>query len=129
MKNFNEWNILKIKINNKKEIAPIYHKSEIWWCVLGVNLGHEEDGKNQNFERPILVLRKFSKDLFVGIPLSTKIKEGEFYVNFKTDKLEYSVLLSQARVLSADRLVRKINKISRGGFSKVIDGYRKLMEL
>lgn len=129
MKNFEEWIKNKKDIETKIRKLPIFHKSEIWWCSIGINIGDEEDGKNENFERPVLILRKFSKNLFIGIPLSTKIKDGEHYVNFKTEKLDYSVLLSQSRILSSKRLLRKINKISRGKFFIVTEAYKKLLEL
>ena len=31
-------------------------------------MGFEEDGKNDNFVRPVLVLKKFNNDMFLGIP-------------------------------------------------------------
>lgn len=128
MKSFGEWGKEKQNIENKSRL-PVFHDSEIWWCSLGLNIGHEEDGKNEKYERPILILRKFNKELLVGIPLSTKIKTGDFYVNFKNKDFEYSVLLSQARVMSSKRLIRKINKISRGKFALVKNKYRELMTL
>ncbi len=128
MKNFNDWSKIKTDLESSNG-KVIFHESEIWWSSLGLNLGHEEDGKNNNFERPILVLKKFNKDLFIGIPLSTKIKESIFYINLQGKDFKYSVLLSQARVFSSKRLIRKINKMSRGGFNKVKEGYRKLLKL
>ena len=43
-------------------------KKDIWWVSVGVNVGFEEDGKNDNFVRPVLVLKKFNNDMFLGIP-------------------------------------------------------------
>jgi mRNA interferase MazF len=128
MKDFNKWNSLKKTINFKKEEIT-FHESEIWWSSLGLNVGDEEDGKNENFERPILILRKFSKELFIGLPLSTKIKEGIFYINFQDLEKDYSVLLSQIRIFSSKRLIRKISKIPRGKFKKVKEALRKLLKL
>jgi hypothetical protein len=39
-------------------IAPFYHKREIWWCSLGVNVGFEQDGTGTNYDRPVLVICK-----------------------------------------------------------------------
>ncbi len=126
MKNFESWN--KFKINLESTISEvIFHESEIWWSAIGVNLGHEEDGKGDLYERPVLILKKFNENLLIAIPLSTKIKEGRFYVNFLDDKLSYSVLLSQTKVMSSKRLLRKISKLSRGRFSVVKNAYFKLL--
>ena len=126
MKNFESWN--KFKINLESTISEvIFHESEIWWSAIGANLGHEEDGNGDLYERPVLILKKFNENLLIAIPLSTKIKEGRFYVNFLDDKLSYSVLLSQTKVMSSKRLLRKISKLSRGRFSVVKNAYFKLL--
>ena len=58
---FIEWAKLKIRIHVSEE-EPVYFKEkDIWWASLGANIGHEQDGKNESFERPILVLKKFNK--------------------------------------------------------------------
>jgi hypothetical protein len=30
-----------------------FREKEIWWACLGANIGFEQNGKNENFERPI----------------------------------------------------------------------------
>ncbi len=30
------------------------------WCSIGINVGDEEDGKNELYERPVLVIKKFN---------------------------------------------------------------------
>ena len=65
MKDFDKWNIEKKKIDyNIKNILP--KKREIWWLSIGLNVGVEEDGKNNNFEQPILVMKVFNKQCFLG---------------------------------------------------------------
>jgi mRNA interferase MazF len=54
-KNFNEWNFLKQNLD-KKEKTIFFKERDIWWCSLGLNIGHEENGKNTYFTRPILVI-------------------------------------------------------------------------
>jgi len=49
----------------------------------GGNIGHEMDGKNKDYNRPVLVLRKFNKQIFRGIPLTTKIKLSPHYHQIK----------------------------------------------
>jgi hypothetical protein len=44
-KDFEKWNQLKQKIDSiNKQI--IYKERDVWWCSFGINIGHEENGKN-----------------------------------------------------------------------------------
>ncbi len=67
IKDFENWNKLKQKLESRKNI-PTFKEREIWWCSIGVNIGCEEDGKNQLFNRPILIIRKFNNNMFLGAP-------------------------------------------------------------
>ena len=69
-KDFDSWNDFKKKIEEKMS-APTFKQQEVLWCSIGLNIGHEENGKNEFFNRPVLVVRKFSKHIFLGVPLST----------------------------------------------------------
>ena len=56
-KKFSDWTKLKIRIHSRRK--KVYFKErEIWWVSLGVNIGHEQDGKNIRFERPVLILKR-----------------------------------------------------------------------
>src|ERR1035437_8517372 len=103
-KEFDIWNI------QKKEIQKIDHSSinfserEVWWCSLGKNIGDEEDGKHSLFERPVLILRKFSKHTAIVLPLTTKGKRNlPFYHQLKPENHSF-VILSQVRLVSTKRL-------------------------
>lgn len=62
----------------EKDIKFYFREKEIWWCHLGFNIGQEENGKHKIFERPVLILKKVKKNLFIGVPLTTKYK-NEYY--------------------------------------------------
>ena len=128
MKAFDEWSNEKKKINNKNTDNPkiIFHDREIWWCSVGVNIGYEQDGNGENFERPVLILRKFNKYIFLGIPLTTKPKNLElpFYVKLAGAKVESIAILSQIRLLSSKRLLRRIEKIPPELFQKIKERLR-----
>ena len=38
---------------------------------LGVNVGYEIDGKQRDFSRPVVVLRKYNQYSFLALPLTT----------------------------------------------------------
>ena len=126
IKNFDEWNIQR-KMVQKNSVVESYdfffHEKEVWWSALGVNIGVEMDGKNENFERPVLVLRKINDQQFYGIPVTSKDKKGEFYIKFtfgnNKNKNQGKVCLSQVRVFSTKRLLRKIGKSNSDDFKNI----------
>lgn len=125
MKDYIKWHDLKRKIesSDKKEL---FREREIWWCSLGENVGYEQDGKNKNFERPVLVLKKFNHEVFLGLPLTSSQKEGKYYFPLQVGETSGSIILSQARLLSVKRLERKLESVGRGKFQKITEAYIKL---
>ncbi|MCX6731630.1 MAG: type II toxin-antitoxin system PemK/MazF family toxin [Candidatus Parcubacteria bacterium] len=117
-KDFQKWHKLKLEIEEKHKL-PFFREREIWWCSLGANIGVEEDGKNELFERPVLVFRKFNREMFWGLPMTSKRKEGKFFFTLHFHEEERSAILSQIRTLSGKRLIRRIGKISENKFEKI----------
>src|SRR3972149_11433241 len=70
-KEFLKWHVLKSDLD-RQAVSAKFQEREIWWCSLGCNIGYEQDGKHELFERPVLIVRKFNADLFWGLPLSSK---------------------------------------------------------
>jgi len=58
---FIAWSKLKVRLHIKPDNGVYFREREIWWASLGANIGYEQDGKHENFERPVLVLKKFSR--------------------------------------------------------------------
>ncbi len=107
---FIQWTKLKIRIH-LSDSRFYFLEREIWWTSIGINVGSEQNGKNKSFERPVLILKKFNNSMFLGVPLTRKKKEGRYYFILKSDVPIY-VILSQIRVLSSRRLLRRMKKIS-----------------
>lgn len=124
-KDFDGWNTKKKNVETRA-VVPNFAERDIWWCAIGVNVGYEQDGKHEHYERPVCVLRKFNKDLFIGLPLTSTLKEHPYYFAHRLHETEGSILLSQARVLSAKRLERRLGRIGRGRFKELRDQYRDL---
>jgi hypothetical protein len=36
------------------------YEREISWCALGAQVGFEQDGLNENFERPVIVVKNLN---------------------------------------------------------------------
>lgn len=107
MKNFDEWNTLKKRIDARIDTGRVYFSErEIWWAQIGCNVGYEQDGKGKLVQRPVLVLRKFNKQVLLVLPLSTKHKPGnKYYFNFSCpDGVTRSAILSQLRLIDIRRL-------------------------
>ncbi|OGF25051.1 hypothetical protein A2303_05510 [Candidatus Falkowbacteria bacterium RIFOXYB2_FULL_47_14] len=113
-----EWTKLKIRIESNENDIVYFKEREIWWASLGSNIGFEQDGKNAKFERPVLILRKFGPEVFWGVPMSSKKKEGRFYYVVNYDDFDYSILLSQLRLISSKRLVRKLRYLPEDEFEE-----------
>jgi len=123
---FRKWAKVKIEIHLKKR-KIYFREREIWWASLGANLGCEQDGKNNHFERPILVLKKFNKDIFWALPLTTKNKKGKYYFNLDYSNPKSSVILSQLKLVSKKRLLRKIRVVPKSEFNKIRNKLKRLI--
>jgi mRNA interferase MazF len=117
-KDFNDWNILKQKLDIKDNV-PSFRKREIWWCHLGANVGDEENGKNESYSRPILIIKKFNNRIFWGLPLTTQIKENPYYHKIVFKEKEQCVMISQLRLCDARRLTVRIGKLPSYQFEKI----------
>ena len=117
-KDFEKWNIEKQYINNT-ERQVYFSEREIWWCSFGVNIGAEIDGKNGKFERPGLILKYINKDMVLIVPLTTKGKPDKYHVKLTTDKMISFAKISQIRVISSKRLLRKIDTLDKAQLTEV----------
>lgn len=111
IKRFLEWIKRKEKLDKGEYKLPLFKEAEIWWCSVGENIGVEIGGKSLDFSRPVLIFKKLSKESFLGLPMTTKQKEGSWYVKVKYGGKNVIVILSQARVFSTKRLHTKIGEL------------------
>ncbi len=114
-KDFDKWNVRKKNLNANERGAD-FHEREIWWCSVGVNVGREQDGRQDNFERPVVVVKKLSPDTFCALPLSTKKRIAKFQSAVTHADVHGFALLDQVRVLDSRRLLRKIGTMSEPEF-------------
>ena len=125
MKDFDSWNEVKKRISNN---SPVYTKEgEVYYAILGVNVGYEQDGKGELYLRPIVVYKKFGRDSILAIPLTSQKKSGRFYYSFQFKKDVVSVaLLSQIRLLDTRRVYKKVGRMKFNDFK---DMKKKFQEL
>lgn len=118
LKDFIPWFTLKPKLD-ADEPNRFVKVRDIWWCSIGTNVGHEMDGKSSKLSRPVLVLRKTSRLTFIGLPLTSKSKEGSWYVPITIHGVVSRVILSQVRVFDVRRLTTKIAQLDQKDFGEV----------
>jgi mRNA interferase MazF len=124
---FDSWNNKKKHLEAVDNLRSNFSEREVWWCSLGKNIGDEENGKNDRFERPVLILKKFSRNSVVVIPLTTKGKSDSiFYYQLLQGENSW-VILSQIRLLSTKRFLRKMYKVGRGEFLTIKSKTSKLI--
>ncbi|OGM91094.1 hypothetical protein A2755_00025 [Candidatus Wolfebacteria bacterium RIFCSPHIGHO2_01_FULL_48_22] len=107
-KDFDTWNDEKKKVHGQG-MGKLYCAREIWWCSLGVNVGFEQDGTGKESQRPVLIMRGFSKQVCLIVPLTTSTKKNPYHVAIgNVDGQQASVIISQLRLIDTKRLVNKV---------------------
>jgi mRNA interferase MazF len=114
-KDFPAWLSKKTHLNASTQI-PYFKEREVWWASIGHNIGDEEDGKNDDFSRPVLIIRKFNNRFFYGVPLSSKIKSGPYYHVLRVKGRTNVALLSHLRDYDARRLINKLDTVTRADY-------------
>jgi len=119
---------VKIKIRTHfVEVAFDFSEKQIWWASIGQNVGIEQNGKNVNFERPILIFRRFNDDQFWALPISTKIKTNKYCHVFNQGGRQFCINLSQMRVMDRKRLLRRLEDLPTDDFIKVKIQIKKIV--
>ena len=124
VKNYNQWFRLKPVLNVRISQPPVKVR-DIWWCSIGINVGEELDGKSDKASRPVLVYRKLTHSSFIGIPLTSKLKEGSWYVTITIHGKENRVILSQIRIFDTRRVTTRLAQLDEKDFNEV---KRRLVE-
>jgi len=123
------WTKLKCRIHINAPKAIFFDEREIWWAHLGQNVGSEQNGANEKFDRPVLIIKKFSKDILWILPMTTTGKEGPYYfpTSFSGDQKQSKVLLSQIRTISSLRLIKKQRTLPGSEFEEIKKRIRKML--
>ncbi|NPA55865.1 MAG: DUF354 domain-containing protein [Epsilonproteobacteria bacterium] len=120
---FDEWNVVKKEID-KKDIILKFKQRDIFFINLGQNIGYEQHGKGKEFLRPVLILKKFNSRFFLGVLLTTKPKNNQFY--YKIGENSYAIL-SQIRTFDAKRLRYFVKRLNDNKFFEVIAKIENLL--
>jgi len=123
---FNKWNRLKQNLHQKEKIAN-FNERDILFMSIGYNIGYEQYGKGKEFLRPVIVIRKFNKHLFLGIPLTSKTKEGKFFYEVKFHNKKHTALLLQTRTFDIKRFKYRLATLGTKEFKKLKSRFEKIV--
>lgn len=101
-----------MRIHSKEERIIYFNEREVWWASVGINIGNEVDGKNGYFERPVLVLKKINPSTLLVVPLTSQEKTSCYYFQLEREDGKKTLILSQIRLISSKRLIRKMKSVS-----------------
>lgn len=122
---FNRWNIVKtdLELHGRQ---PKISQGEIWWSGVGKNLDSEINGKNERFTRPVLIYRKLGRNKFMAIPLTSKEREGTWYISFMQSGKRETAVAAEAKSMSTKRLYRKMGEIDDADYERIRRGFVNL---
>ncbi|MDP1625286.1 MAG: type II toxin-antitoxin system PemK/MazF family toxin [bacterium] len=125
-KDFDTWNVCKKELDVKARHL-VYRAQEVWWCHLGVNIGFEQDGTGEGFNRPVLIVKGLSRSTCIVLPLTSSVKIHPMRIPLGLVKgKEASALLSQIRVIDTRRLIERVCFIGRERFEPIQKAVRDL---
>jgi mRNA-degrading endonuclease toxin of MazEF toxin-antitoxin module len=120
MKIFLEWIKIKINLHDNKHTPVYFYEREIWFVHLGHNIGFEQNGKGNKFLRPVLIIKKYNKDLCTVVALTSSKKNGKYYMYIEgKEHASSTVILSQIKTISSRRLVYKKGMVSKDLFIEI----------
>jgi len=118
-KDFDVWNMNKKHIHADND-NKLYRTRDIWWCSLGVNIGFEEDGTGNTGERPVVIVRGFSKQVCLIMPLTSSEKSNPYYISLGiVNGRKAFVITSQIRLIDTKRLINKIGVVDQDLFETI----------
>lgn len=134
LKRFFEWSQIKTALHQWPKVVRCKER-EIWWVHLGVNVGDEEDGKNDSFERPAIIVKKFygGKILWM-IPLTTAKREGDYYfgtryLHSSGNEIHQFAMIPHLRAISQKRLVRKLRVLPKAEYSVLAERIKQFLDM
>lgn len=122
MKDFDKWNEVKKKLHTTT-VRRSFKNRDIFYMKMGQNVGFEQNGKGNEFIRPVIILKKITNDMFIGVPLSTQLKNGSWFYKFsfnKNGKVSNNIaIIPQIKMYSTKRLLNRIGKINIENFNEL----------
>ncbi len=115
--------------NKKLKKIKFFKEGDIFFSEFKGSIGFEQKGKGKNNLRPVLIIKKYNRNLFLGLPCTTSKKENKYYLSIgKIRGKENFVILSQLKVFDESRLEYRIGRIKFSERKKVIKKLQQELE-
>lgn len=98
------WSKVKIRVCGRPD-DEYRDEGAVWWAHIGENVGSEQNGKHQDFDRPVLIVKKVGPTMVWVVPLTSKAPKLPWLLPLTTLK-PGSAVISQLRAISSKRLIR-----------------------
>lgn len=128
-KDFAKWLAIKESLDSSTQEPPYFNEGEVWWCCVGINIGSEINGKDSTYVRPVVILKKLSRDSFVGIPMTSKMKVGSWYIPIIFGGKISNANLAQIKTFNYRRLRDKYGQLENFAYLSLKIGLKNLLEL
>lgn len=127
---FDAWNEQQKAIHAAAH-TPIFREGQVWWCRLGVNIGSEVYGKGPQRTRPVIVLRKLSREASIVVPVTSQqpARVSDWYFPMRWAARDQWVMLHQARMVSAARFTSRMAELPESDFKALKAAFRAFMGL
>ena len=125
-KDFQKWHKKKEHIENDRP-RVFFKIREVWLCHIGENIGFEQDGRGDEFLRPVIILKKFNNEVLWAIPLTRTDKKNKYYFSFQFYNKASVAILSQIRLFDAKRLKYKMGDMKTVDFVGLKNKIRQLL--
>lgn len=122
---YDQWNIIKQELQYRNTFLT--KRGEVFWANVGLNVGVEMNGKSDNFKRPILIIKVFNQDMVLAVPLTSQQKNGPHHAPITLNGNKCWACLTQVRVMSTKRLIRKSGFVSQSELEEVINRFKHLL--
>ena len=74
----------------------------------------------------VVLLKKLNAHFFMAIPLTSRYKAGDWYVEFRFQGKMQNAVLAQARVMSSSRLYKRMGEADDMDVAAVKKGFHDL---
>ncbi len=125
-KDFDGWIQIKKKLHLVGRVRSV-NVGDVWWYAAGENVRTEINGKSKRFSRPVIIIKKFGRFSFWGVPLTSQKHEGSWYMSFVFQNKTETAALHQLRNVDVSRLYDKMGQVPSSDLAKIIDGVTKLL--
>ena len=87
------------------------------------------DGKNELFHRPVIILKKLSHDLCLVAPITSKLKNGTWYIQVVYRDVTKTICLHQITIIDTKRLGKYVVRLPTHSFDSIVKGFDNLYSL